>query len=67
LGETGTRGQQGIQLPGALQHVEASERGDDVLLHAACHPLALDDLEIFVLARFLLADEPGRVSFPLPD
>ena len=55
------RGGQTIQFPARQQHVLAAERADDPLTHPTALPLVLDEIEIAMASRCLLADKHRRV------
>ena len=61
LGEAGARGQQRVELPAGLEHVESAESGDDVLSHRVSHALAVNDLEVLVFPAVLNSDKHGEL------
>ncbi len=46
LGQAGARDQQGVELAGLLELLEASQSGDDPLPWSSILPAVLDDLEV---------------------
>ena len=46
LGEAGARGEQGVELAGGLEQIEATEGGQDPLFGLAVVPVVLDELEV---------------------
>ena len=46
-----------VELPGLDQFVESSQRGDDALPHVLALSSVLDDLEVDVIAGFLVTGE----------
>jgi hypothetical protein len=62
FGEACARGEQGIELSGALQVVEATEGGEDALANTAVLAGVLDDLQVVPGAGLFDAEEHGDLG-----
>src|SRR5262245_43537368 len=62
LGEACARGEEGVQLPGVLEVVEAAEGAEDALPGATAIPEILDELEVAAGPRGFDAEEHGDLG-----
>jgi hypothetical protein len=62
VGETSAGGQEGVQLSGVLELVQATEGAEDALLGLAAVPEVLDELAVAAGPRRFDAAEPGDLA-----